>query len=249
MHASTDPVVFCMRMYTTTVCLPHAPRPRKEGASVRWRGLGLSWKVSWNIDRPVLQEIRVCLLHRPVGYCLFTEAHDREKTEMYDPCRRQARIGLDCWPVWAPQWLPLKPFIIRTHTCSYFSRRRGVRQISSGGVHKLRNTTGSVLAFVAQEEGTHVPPQVLDCLGSSIASMKPIDNATVPRKDIFRHDPCKSHERRWFQCVNTPPVVCQECVRYTTDGVLALSIDNHLLKVFVFSRTTTASFSNFYVRT
>ena len=66
-------------VYTTAACLPHAPCPGKVGAGVCWHGLGLSWKVSWSTDGPVLQEIRVCLVHRPVDDSFCSEVHHRQK--------------------------------------------------------------------------------------------------------------------------------------------------------------------------
>ena len=56
----------CLRLNTPPPLVPHAPRTGKVRASVCWHGLGLSWKLSWSPNGPALQEIRACLLHRPV---------------------------------------------------------------------------------------------------------------------------------------------------------------------------------------
>ena len=66
-----------------------------------------------------------------------------------------------------------------------------------GGVHKLRNTTGSALAYIAQIGCAHVSPEVLARFGSSIASMKALYHAHVPRLVIFWHDAREANERRW----------------------------------------------------
>ena len=106
---------------------------------------------------------------------------------------------------------------MQTHTCSYVSRTRCVRQISSSGVHKLRNTTGSVLAYIAQRGYAHAASEVLARLGSSIAAMKALDHAHEPRLVIIRHDAREANQRRWFiYGLNTPPVVYEACIKYTT---------------------------------
>ena len=87
---------------------------------------------------------------------------------------------------------------MQTHTLSDLSRTRCVWQTSSGGVHKLTNTTGSVLAYIAQRGCVHVPPDVLARLGSSIASMGALDHAHGPRLVSFRNDACQANKRRWF---------------------------------------------------
>ena len=55
-----ETIVFCKLMYAATLCLPHAPHPGEEGACVCWHGLGFLRKISY---RPILQEIRACLVH------------------------------------------------------------------------------------------------------------------------------------------------------------------------------------------
>ena len=87
---------------------------------------------------------------------------------------------------------------MQTHICYYFTRTTCVRQTSSGGVHKLRNATGSVLAYIAQIGCAHVSPEVVALFGSSIASMKALDHAHGPRLVIFRHDAREAMERRWL---------------------------------------------------
>ena len=80
--------------YITNSCLPQEPRQGKVGAGVCWHGLGLSWKLSWSPNGPVLQEIRACLENRPVYGSLLSEVHHR-KNDVYGPVHepRQARFS------------------------------------------------------------------------------------------------------------------------------------------------------------
>ena len=73
-----------------------------------------------------------------------------------------------------------------------------MRQTNIDGVHKLRNTTVSVLAYIAQRGCAHVSPEVLARLGSSIAAMKALDHAHEPRLVIIRHDAREANRWRWF---------------------------------------------------
>ena len=85
---------------------------------------------------------------------------------------------------------------MQTHICFYVSRTRCMRQTNIDGVHKLRNTTVSVLAYIAQRGCAHVSPEVLARLGSSIASMKALYHAYVPQLVSFWHDARGANERR-----------------------------------------------------
>ena len=65
-----------------------------------------------------------------------------------------------------------------------------------------------LLVYIAQRRCAHISPDVLARLGSSIASMKALDHAYVPRVFIFRHDAREANQLWWFiYGLNTPPVV------------------------------------------
>ena len=59
-------------LYTTGARLPHTPRPIQKTPGERRHGLGLSWKLSWNRNGPVFQEVwalsKYCAICRPVVY-------------------------------------------------------------------------------------------------------------------------------------------------------------------------------------
>ena len=84
---------------------------------------------------------------------------------------------------------------MQTYTCSYVTLTRCVRQTSRSGVYKLRNTTVSVLACIAQRRGALVSPDLLARLGSSIASTKALVHAPVPQLFIARYEARAAIER------------------------------------------------------
>ena len=54
--------------------------------------------------------------------------------------------------------------------------------------------------------------------------MQALYRAQVPRSVIFRHDARLANERRWcIKGLNTPPVVYQACIKYTTGGVVSIA--------------------------
>ena len=207
-------------LYTTAACLPHAPRPCKVGTGLRRHGLSL--KVSRSTDA-LLQEICDCFVHRPVDDRYFRRYTIGEKVT----CTACARGRRESRRVLACLGCTMASIIAVDHAKALLLlrfRTRCVRQTSRGVVHKLRNTP-VLLAYIAQRRCAHGSPEVLAHLGYSIAFMKALDHAYVPRLVSFRHNAHKANQP-WcvFFDLSTPPVVYQACIEYTTGGVLSIAV-------------------------
>ena len=112
-----------------------------------------------------------------------------------------------------------------THTCSYSPRRRACGEQTVVVYIRLQNTIGSVLACIAQGGGALVSPEVLARLSSSIAYTKALVHAPVPLLAIVRYEARAAIERRWcIYGLNTPPVVYQACIKYTTGGAIRITL-------------------------
>ena len=162
-------------------------------------------------------------MHWPVDDTYFRRYTIGEKTDMYGLSTRHARsLG-----VLACLGCTMASVIARDHAKASLLlrfRTKCVRQTSRGVVHKLRNTP-VLLAYIAQRRCAHGSPEVLAHLGYSIAFMKALDHAYVPRLVSFRHNAHKANQP-WcvFFDLSTPPVVYQACIEYTTGGVLSIAV-------------------------
>ena len=158
---------------------------------------GISCKISWGTDGAVLQEIRLWFAHRPVDDSYFVRYTIGKKLT------RTACKGGKCEPPGGLACLGSTMESIKAlHHANAHLVRPVPNEVRVGNkqrcVHRLTNTTGSVLTYIAQRGCAHVPPEVLARLGSSIASMGALDHAHGPRLVSFRNDARQANKRRWF---------------------------------------------------